>query len=100
MDRGKGKLKQQLHIKDESEKEEKASSASNPTFTDAHSGSPPSLVSKTGESSPEQENYHSSGARPKNSGSSGQAKQTDDSLHTTQYQVSKKKLVHQVKRFN
>lgn len=42
MDRGKGKLKQQLHIKDEPEKEEKASSASNPTFTDAHSGSPPS----------------------------------------------------------
>ena len=81
MDRGKGKLKQQLHIKDEPEREEKASSASNPTFTDAHSGSPPSLVSKTGESSPEQENYHSSGARPKTSGSSGLAKQTDDSLH-------------------
>ena len=80
MDRGKGKLKQRVQVKDESKKESK-SSTSYPTTTDAHSGSPQISASETRQLSPEQENYHSSGARPKTSGGSEQAKQTDDSLH-------------------
>ena len=81
MDRGKRKLNQRAQVKDECKKENKASSASNPTFTNAHCGSPQIPVSKTRKLSPEQESYHSSGAKPKISGGSEQAKQTSDSLH-------------------
>ena len=92
MDRGKRKLNQRAQVKDESKKENKASSASNPTFTDAHSGSPQIPVSKTRKLSPEQESYHSSGAKPKISGGSEQAKQTSDSLHIYTVSSVKEKI--------